>query len=528
MKRMHATSGASRFRRTLRRVVAHVYDGRVALVVLVVSGACASATPPIAEGPPPISSEPSRPYPVQASEMLAVDRSTRPLPGEPPELSLPEPEAMALANGLDVVVIEKHDIPLLQVNLLVRAGSVLDPQALTGLATITADMLDEGAAGRSALEIADAFEMLGARFSVGAGLHHAQLSLRVPVARVEQALALAADVALRPSFPAAELERLRAERLTGLIRAHDEPYAIADALASRELFGAEHPYGRDVTATSLRAVDVDDVRAFWEQWWRPNNATVVIVGAIDDARARALVERAFGAWSQRPVQPQSVAAAPQVQGRTIHLVDKPGAAQSVVIIGRIGAARSSPDYYALQVMNTILGGQFTSRLNQNLRETHGYSYGASSGFDFLPSPGAFTAAAAVQTAVTGAALREFFNELEGIREPIPAEEVARAKNYLAMRYPAQFQSVAGVAAEVGSTLLNDLPLSTLDDMIERVMAVTPADVERVARQYVDPANVEVIVVGDRQVIEQQIRDQNLGELRILEVTDVLGPVPTLQ
>ena len=259
MKRMHATSGASRFRRTLRRVVAHVYDGRVALVVLVVSGACASATPPIAEGPPPISSEPSRPYPVQASEMLAVDRSTRPLPGEPPELSLPEPEAMALTNGLDVVVIEKHDIPLVQVNLLVRAGSVLDPQALTGLATITADMLDEGAAGRSALEIADAFEMLGARFSVGAGLHHAQLSLRVPVARVEQALALAADVALRPSFPAAELERLRAERLTGLIRAHHEPYAIADALASRELFGAEHPYGRDVTATSLRAVDVDDV-----------------------------------------------------------------------------------------------------------------------------------------------------------------------------------------------------------------------------------------------------------------------------
>jgi len=179
-------------------------------------------------------------------------------------------------------------------------------------------------------------------------------------------------------------------------------------------------------------------------------------------------------------------------------------------------------------MNTILGGQFTSRLNQNLRETHGYSYGASSSFEFLPAPGPFTAAAAVQTAVTGAALREFFNELEGIRQPIPAEEVERAKNYLAMRYPAQFQSVAGIAAEVGNALLYELPLSTLDETIERVLAVSPVDVERVARQYVDPANVEIIVVGDRTVVEQQIREQNLGDVRVLEVADVLGPVPSLR
>lgn len=500
---------------------------RTILAALLLTAGCATAAQPGLEGPPP-TTEPSRPYPVQASEMVAVDRSTRPMPGQPPTLSLPEPVSMTLPNGLDVVVLEKHDIPLVQVNVLVRAGSVLDPRTLPGLATLAADMLDEGAAGKSALEIADAFEMLGARFGVGAGLHHAQLTLRVPVARLEQALAVAADVALRPTFPAEELERLRAERLTALIRAHDEPYAIADALAKRELFGAEHPYGRDVTEAALRAVDVDDVRNFWQQWWRPNNATVVVVGDIDAARARTLIESAFGAWQRGTVEMARVADATQVQGRTVHLVDKPGAAQSVIIIGRIGAARSSPDYYALQVMNTILGGQFTSRLNQNLRETHGYSYGASSSFDFLPAPGAFTAAAAVQTAVTGAALREFFNELEGIREPIPAEEVERAKNYLAMRYPAQFQSVSGIAAEAGNALLYELPLSTLDETIERILDVSAADVERVAQQYVDPANVEIIVVGDREVVEQQIREQNLGQVRVLEVTDVLGPVPVVQ
>ncbi|NLG62259.1 MAG: insulinase family protein [Candidatus Cloacimonetes bacterium] len=515
---MHATSHAGRTARAARVVVP---------ALLLVAG-CASSAGPSIETPPP-TTEPSRPYPVQASEMVApVDRSTRPMPGEPPVLSLPEPVSMTLANGLGVVVIEKRDIPLVQVNLLVRAGSVLDPQRLPGLASLTADMLDEGAAGKSALEIADAFEMLGARFGVAAGMHHAQLTLRVPVARLEQALAVAADVALRPDFPADELERLRLERLTALIRAHDEPYAIADALAKQALFGPEHPYGRNVTEAALRAVGVNDVRGFWQQWWRPNNATVVVVGDIDPARARALTENAFGGWQQAEVRPQQVAAASQVQGRTVHLVDKPGAAQSVIIIGRIGAARSSPDYYALQVMNTILGGQFTSRLNQNLRETHGYSYGASSSFEFLPAPGPFTAAAAVQTAVTGAALREFFNELEGIRQPIPAEEVERAKNYLAMRYPAQFQSVAGIAAEVGNALLYELPLSTLDETIERVLAVSPVDVERVARQYVDPANVEIIVVGDRTVVEQQIREQNLGDVRVLEVADVLGPVPSLR
>lgn len=528
---MHAASGAARCRRFVafpaRRLVGHVPASAVVLSTLLLAGACASAPPPIAEGPPP-STEPSRPYPVQSGEMLAPDRTTRPLPGEPPTLSLPAPAELTLANGLDVVVIEKRDIPLVQVNLLVRAGSVLDPASHVGLATLTADMLDEGAAGKSALALADAFEVLGARFGVGAGLHSAQLTLRVPVARLEPALALAADVALRPSFPAEELERLRAERLTGLIRAHDEPNLIAQTLAMRALFGAEHPYGRDATEASLRAITVDDVRRFWQQWWRPNNATVVVVGDIDAARARALVEKAFGGWQQATIAQAAVPTAAQVQGRTIHLVDKPGAAQSIIIIGRIGAPRSSPDYYALEVMNTILGGQFTSRLNQNLRETHGYSYGARSSFEFLPSAGPFTAGAAVQTAVTGAALREFFNELEAIRTPIPADEVERAKNYLAMGYPAQFQSVAGIAAEVGSAVLYDLPLSTMNEMIERVMAVTPADVERVARAYVDPANVEIIVVGDRQVVEQQIREQALGDVRVLEVTDVLGPVPQLR
>lgn len=490
---------------------------------LALSAACASQQTPPVEQP-----SATTPVPPDVPRLtMGPDRTTRPTPGPAPELSLPATHRFTLTNGLEVVVVEKRDLPLVQVNLVVRAGSVLDPAERVGLATMTADMLDEGAAGMDALAITDAFEVLGARFSVGAGLHSAQVSLRAPVARLQPALALMRDVVLEPDFPVAELERLRAERLTGLIRAHDQPNMVASALSRQTLFGPDHPYGRSADAAALRALDVDDVRTFWQEWWRPDNATAIVVGDVDVERARTLVQQTFGDWLAGAPQQTAVAAPAQISGRTIHLVDRPGSAQSVIIIGRIGAPRSSPDYYALQVMNTILGGQFTSRLNQNLRETHGYSYGASSGFDFRPVAGPWTASAAVQTPSTGAALREFFNEFEAIRTPIPAEEVQRAKNYLAMRYPAQFQSVAGIAAEIGETVLFDLPLDDIDDYVGRIMAVTPAEVERVARGYVDPANVAIVVVGDREVVEQQLRDAGLGDVRLLEVTDVLGPVPVM-
>lgn len=497
--------------------------GAVVLAVLI--GACAPQRATIEPG---VSTEPTREPVVRAADMVAQpDRSTRPLPGPTPALTLPPMERFTLDNGLEIIVVEKRDLPLVQANLVVRAGSVHDVPGKVGLATLTADLLDEGAAGRSALEIADAFEFLGARFGVGAGLHSAQLTVRVPVARLEPALALAADVVLRPDFPAAELERLRAERLTALIRAHDQPNAIADVLGQQTLFGAQHPYGRSPREADTRAITRADAERFWRQHWAPNNATLIVAGDIDAARARALAQSAFGGWARADVTPAQVAAAPQVQGRTIHLVDKPGAAQSIIFIGRIGAARSNADYHALQVMNALLGGMFTSRINQNLRETHGYSYGARSQFDFRPVPGPWSAAASVQTAVTGPALREFFNELEGIHEPIPPEEVERAKNYLALGFPSQFQSVAGIAGGVGETVLHGLPLSTLGETVERIMAVTVADVERVARAYIDPANVAVIVVGDREAIEAQVREQALGELRLLTVTDVLGAVPVM-
>jgi zinc protease len=484
-----------------------------AAIVALVAAACA---PPPAAAPAPAS---------------LPDRTERPGVGPVPELRLPEVEHFRLVNGLEVVLMERHDVPLVQMNLLVRAGSVDDPAGREGLATLAADMVSDGAAGRSALEIADAFEQLGARFFSTASEHATTLGLRAQTARLPEALTVLADVVLRPDFPAEELERRRTQRITGLIRRHDEPAAIAGDLLVQRLYGDAHPYGRLAGGSegSLRAMERADLEAFHRRYYRPGNATLVVVGALQREEARRLLQAAFGGWDagETPAR-QQLPAPGQVQGRTVYLVDNPGAAQSVIQIGRIGVPRSTEDYFALEVMNTILGGSFTSRLNQNLREDKGYTYGARSAFDYRPEPGPFAASAAVQTDVTGPALREFMVELRRISEPIPPEEVALARNFLAMRYPAGFQSVSGTAGRLVDMVLYDLPEDYLERYTEQVLSVTAEDVARVAREYIDPASLAIVVVGDRSVVEEQIRAEDLGPVTLLEVTDVLGAVPVLR
>ncbi len=456
------------------------------------------------------------------------DRSARPALGPVPELSLTPPVTATLSNGLKIVVLERHQVPLVQIDVRVRAGSLHDDPARPGLATLTAEMLDEGAGGWSALALADAFEQLGARFATGAGRHMASASLRIPVGQIGPALEFLAHVVLRPDFPAAELERLRAERLTALIRRHDDPNTIADVQFDRIVFGENHPYGRPALGTeaAIRSFDVAALRAFHERFYRPGNTTIYVTGAIAAEDAMRLLRTAFGDWSAG-VTPQATPAPPAqtVRARTVYLVDKPGAVQSVIAVGHAGVPRDDPDYAALEVMNTILGGSFTSRLNQNLREDKGYAYGARSAFDYGIGAGAFSAGAAVQAQSTGPALVEFLNELEAIRQPIPQEEIDRARNYLAMRFIQGFQSVAQIGAQLAGLGEYQLPPDALTTYVDRVLAVTKADVERVARTRIDPANLAIVIVGDRATIEAQIRAVHSGPLHVLKVVDVLGPVP---
>jgi zinc protease len=464
------------------------------------------------------------------SALAQVDRSAPPLPGPPPLLDAPEFERFVLSNGLEVVLMEKHQVPLVQLTLLVRAGSVDDPAGKTGLASLTLDMMDEGAGGRDALELADAVDFLGASLSVGTGLHTASVDLFTPLAKLADALPLMADVALRPDFSGEELERLRADRLTDLVQAHDEPNAIAAALYSRTLFGADHPYGVRTAGTeaSLRGFTASDLQQFHRTYFHPGNAALIVVGDVTRANIESALTAAFGSWPAGENPKATVTPPGQVKGRTIYLVDKPGAAQSVIRIGRIGAARDTEDYYAMTVLNTILGGSFSSRLNQNLREDKGYSYGAGSSFGFRPVPGPFLATSAVQTDVTGPALAEFMKELRNIRKPIPVDELDRAKNYEALQYPQSFQTVADVAGQIEDLLANALPEDHFDTYQRRILAVTAADVQRAAKKYIDPDHLAIIVVGDRSIIEPQITALKLGKIEYLSVEDVLGPVPAME
>jgi predicted Zn-dependent peptidase len=456
------------------------------------------------------------------------DRSAPPELGPPPALVLPAIQRAALSNGARVIMLEKHNVPLVQVNLVVGTGYASDPQDMIGLASMAADMMDEGAGGRDALRLADEIEFLGARLSVRAGGHQTTVSLHTPLSRLDAALELMAAVALEPDFPAEELERKRLARLNRMLQARNEPRAVASAIFDRTLY-PDHPYGHPTIGypETVRAMTVEDLERWHAIYFRPNNAFFVVVGDVTMEEMRPKLEALFGDWRRGRIPSADWPEAEQVTGRNVYLVDKPGAAQSEIRIGRIGVPRLTDDYYALVVMNTILGGSFTSRLNQNLREEHGYTYGARSYFDFAQLAGPFQASSAVQTAVTDAALTEFMKELNGILEPVPEEELERAKNFVALRFPSRFQTVARIAGQLTQLELYDLPGDYFNEYVERILAVTQADVQRVARQYIVPDQMAVIVVGDRATIEDGIWALELGPIENLTIEDVLGPAPEI-
>jgi predicted Zn-dependent peptidase len=308
-------------------------------------------------------------------------------------------------------------------------------------------MLDEGAGRRNALQIADAVDYLGASLSTSSTSDATSIDLHVPVARLADGLPIMADVALRPTFPQEELQRVREDLLTSIIQARDDPETLIQFAFPRLVYGPQHRYGTMTvgTAAAVKQFSVADLRQFHTQQYVPSNAAIIVTGDVSTAAAVSRLETAFGSWKGAAVQPAVVPEAPQLTSRQVYLIDKPGAAQSQIRLGWIGVPRSTPDYFALRVLNTILGGSFTSRLNQNLREEHGYAYGAGSSFDMRTGAGPFYAAAGVQTDKTSEALTEFFKELEAIRKPIPAEELEKAKNYLALLLPRNFETTQSLA-----------------------------------------------------------------------------------
>jgi zinc protease len=457
------------------------------------------------------------------------DRTKPPVLGPTPTLKVNPLQRYTLTNGLQVIVYEKKEVPIIQLNLVIKAGSVNEPADKLGLAGLTANMMDEGAAGKSALQLSDEIEFLGTSISVNGGLHTSGVSMRSTVSKFDESLKLFADILLRPDFPESELVRLKKQYLTSLFQAYDRPQAIAAAAAGDLVFGKKHPYGRTTIGNeqTLTALTIADLKSFYSAYYKPNNAILVIVGDVTAAEIVAKMEQAIGSWQRGDVKQTAVSDAPQVDGRTIYLIDKPEAAQSVIRISKVGTNRLSDDYFPLLVMNTILGGSFTSRLNQNLREKNGYSYGAGSGFGFRPSAGPFTASSDVQTDATDKALKEFMKELDGMMKPVTDDELAKAKNYIALGYPDNFSNVGSIAAQIAEMAIYNLPESYFNDYIGKVMAVKKDDVRRVARKYLDTDDLAIIIVGDKAKVEKGLRATKIGKIVTMVPTDVLGPMPKL-
>jgi zinc protease len=417
-----------------------------------------------------------------------------------------------LANGLSVLLVEQHRLPVVAANLIVPAGSEANPADKPGLAAFTAAMLDQGTEHRSAAEIAYATAQIGARLSAGSTPDFSFVDLQTLKGNVDAAFDLMADVTLHPSFTREETERLRASRLIELQQQRDNPAAIATRVLNQALYGREHPYGYVELGTrqSLTQMSRDDLVGFWKSGYLPTGAALVVAGDLTASELKALAEKYFGAW-MGSAHEAMLPAAPAAGPRKIIIVDRGAAPQTALRIGAVGLPRASPDYVPLQVMNTVLGGIFASRINLNLREVHGYTYGASSGFAFRRGPGPFLVVTGVRTDVTAPALREIFNELDRMRAaPISDDELSLGRDSVSRSLTGLFETSAQTTRSIGQIFIYALPLDYYRTLPAAIQSVSIADVRRVADEHLSPDRMVVVAVGDRARIEPEIEQLKLG------------------
>lgn len=437
----------------------------------------------------------------------SFDRSQPPALGPAPELTAPTAVERTLPNGLRLIIVEHRELPVLDITLVVKTGGEADPEGKTGVATLVSTLLTKGAGSRTAPAIAEQQAFLGAQIGSSAGWDRSSVSLSTTTATLDSALALFADVALRPQFPQDEFDREKTRRMTQLLQLKDQGPAIADRAFAAILYGENHPYGRSLAGieATVESLSRDDVASFYRKYYRPNNSFMLIVGDVRPADIERRIAALFGGWERAEVNAPVVPDAPDRTERRIYVVDKPSAPQASFRIGTVGVPRSTPDYYPLQVMNTILGGAFTSRLNNNLRETKGYTYGAGSGFGMRDKAGPFISRAEIVAEKSDSALFEFIRELENIRKPVPADELEKARKYMQLGLPSAFETTGDIAAQLSSYALYGLPLDEPARAVSRIGAVTAEDVQQVAMKYLDPSKMAIVIAGDAATLIPMLR-----------------------
>ena len=462
------------------------------------------------------------PAPERRVSESKVDRSKLPPASGFPEFTFPATSETELSNGLKVVHADVRSIPTLEMALIFDAGFAADQLGKLGLSRMTAEMLDEGTEGLSSLEISDEATRIGARISSSASLDTASVSLSVLSERLEESLDLLAEVVLRPSFPQQELDRLKRLRVAGIQQELAQPFTVGLRLLPGLIFGGDHAYAAPMTGSgtveSVTSLTRDDVVSFHRTWYRPSNATLVVVGDVPLATLRPMLEERFGGWSGDGELPKleigKVAAA---DGRSVYVVDKPGALQSVILAGLPAPPTNNPDEISIEAMNSILGGSFTSRINMNLREDKHWAYGARSTLIDAVGPRLFMAYAPVQTDKTKESMVEMDRELRDILGPRPpeAEELEKAQRNRTLRLPGQYETKRAVLGALVKILKHGLPEDYFETYADRMRAVSLDDVEAAAEQIVRPDSVVWVVVGDLAEIEAGVRELGFADIRRL-------------
>lgn len=434
-----------------------------------------------------------------------VFRHQMPQPLPPRALNIPQFAETRLANGLRIVIVEDRRLPLVSFRLSFSSGDASDPADLPGLTDMMTALLNEGTESRTSLQIAEEVERLGATLSAGANSDYTTIAASSLSTYSDQILELMADVALHPSFPENEIELTRENAKQMLIQQRAQPTFLSSERVASVIFG-QHPYAViSPTPASLDAMTRDILLNFQRSMLIPGNAVMIVVGNVVRDTVIERINHLFERWEQRPAPDTSFAAPPVRTARTAYVVDRPGSAQSNIVIANLAIKRTSPDFFPMLVLNTILGANASSRLFMNLREEKGYTYGAYSSLDARRVLGTFRATAEVRTPVTGASLKEFFYELERIRdEDVSDKEIADAKSYLTGVFPLRIETQEGLVDQLVQIKMMGLPPDYLQIYRDRISAVTVADIRRVARQYVTPDKAAVVVVGDAAAILDQI------------------------
>lgn len=456
--------------------------------------------------------------------MTPADRSRLPALGAERPFRFPEVRRRALANGLRVWTVEHRQVPLVAVLALLPVGASADPPGRPGLAAITGDMLDEGCGDRSALELHEALGRMGAQLELDVGYDATVVGLTTLARELDGGLDILRDILARPRFEQREFDRVRELRLNRLLQLKDMPPAVADRAFAQLLYKG-HPYGHLPIGSEgpLRALTVRDIAAFHRRVVAPSRTTVILVGDRTHESLFDAAARTFEAWtadSSGAIPDPSSFPAPVPPASPVALVHRGGAAQSELRVGHVAESRRTPDYHALIVLNMVLGGQFVSRVNLNLRERKGYTYGARTAFEFRRAPGPFVMQASVQADATADALHEAIAELTAIRgeRPITREELELGRASLTRGYPRNFETADQVARAAAQLALYELPDDYFTTFVPTILALSEDDVTAAAARHIDPSRLLSVVVGDREKIAGTLKALDLGEVADVSVT----------